>query len=148
MGGNIKEHVLGLFRQFDQNGDGKLSEGELKGILQAISTDMPDEEIESLFGKLDRDEDGKLSTSEFLDYVFDDDSAAGRAVETVDQIKEFAESEQVQAVSSAMLDAYSSELGQELADRACDYVGIDKDKMEAVAGAVGSMVSQASNWWS
>ena len=28
-----------------------------------------------------------------------------------------------------------------------DYVGIDKEKMEAVAGAVGSMAARARDWW-
>jgi hypothetical protein len=42
-----------------------------------------------LFEKLDRDDNGRLTVSEFLDYVFDDDSAAGVAIETIDQIKEF-----------------------------------------------------------
>ena len=42
-----------------------------------------------LFDKLDRDDNGRLTVSEFLDYVFDDDSAAGVAIETIDQIKEF-----------------------------------------------------------
>ena len=32
----------------------------------------------------------------------------------------FADSEQVQVVSNAVLDAYNSELGQKLADKACD----------------------------
>ena len=42
-----------------------------------------------MFEKLDRDDNGRLTVSEFLDYVFEDDSAAGQAVETIDQIKEF-----------------------------------------------------------
>eukprot|EP00438_Fugacium_kawagutii_P000704 Skav220045 [mRNA] locus=scaffold2981:338729:339205:- [translate_table: standard] len=145
----IKEHVLALFKQCDKNGDGKLGEGELKDILKVVSAgSLSEEEIEELFEKLDRDADGKLSVSEFLDYVFDDDSAAGKTVETIDQIKEFAESEQAQMVGNAVLDAYNSELGQKLADGACEYVGIDKDKMEAVAGAVGNMANRAMEWWS
>ena len=32
----------------------------------------------------------------------------------------FADSEQVQMVGNAVLDAYNSELGQKLADKACD----------------------------
>ena len=32
----------------------------------------------------------------------------------------FADSEQVQVVSNVVLDAYNSELGQKLADKACD----------------------------
>ena len=28
-----------------------------------------------------------------------------------------------------------------------DYVGIDKEKIEAVAGAVGSMAARARDWW-
>ena len=28
-----------------------------------------------------------------------------------------------------------------------DYVGIDKEKIEAVAGAVGSMAAVARDWW-
>lgn len=144
----IKGKVLELFRQFDENGDGKLTESELSNILKAVSGgSMSEEEISELFEKLDRDDNGRLTVSEFLDYVFDDDSAAGVAIETIDQIKEFADSEQVQVVSNAVLDAYNSELGQKLADKACDYVGIDKEKIEAVAGAVGSMAARARDWW-
>lgn len=144
----IKGKVLELFRQFDENGDGKLTESELSNILKAVSGgSMSEEEISELFEKLDRDDNGRLTVSEFLDYVFDDDSAAGVAIETIDQIKEFADSEQVQVVSNAVLDAYNSKLGQKLADKACDYVGIDKEKIEAVAGAVGSMAARARDWW-
>lgn len=147
--GKIKEHVLALFKKCDKNGDGKLGEGELKDILKVVSAgSLSEEEIEQLFDKLDRDCDGKLSVSEFLDYVFDDDSAAGRAVETVDQIKEFAESEQAQMVGNAVIDAYNSEMGQQLAEKACEKLGIDKERMEAVAGAVGSMANRAMEWWS
>jgi len=140
--------VKDLFNKYDENGDRKLSEEELKNILGQLNGGLSSEECDELFCKLDRDHDGNLSVSEFLDYVFDDDSAAGVAIETVDQIKEFAESEQVQQVGNAVLNAYNSDLGQELAEKACDYVGVDKEKIEYIAGKVGSLVSEASEWWS
>lgn len=45
----IKGKVLELFRQFDENGDGKLTEGELSNILKAVSGgSMSQEEISDL----------------------------------------------------------------------------------------------------
>lgn len=140
--------VKDLFNKYDENGDHKLSEEELKHILGQLNGGLSSEECDELFCKLDRDHDGNLSVSEFLDYVFDDDSAAGVAIETVDRIKEFAESEQVQQVGNTVYNAYNSELGQELAERACEYVGVDKEKVEYIAGKLGSLASQASDWWS
>eukprot|EP00434_Breviolum_minutum_P023361 symbB.v1.2.020608.t1/scaffold1743.1/size123518/9 len=140
--------VKDLFNKYDENGDHKLSEEELKHILGQLNGGLSSEECDELFCKLDRDHDGNLSVSEFLDYVFDDDSAAGVAIETVDRIKEFAESEQVQQVGNHIFNAYNSELGQELAERACDYVGVDKEKVEYIAGKLGSLASHASDWWS
>ena len=145
----VKKQILALFHKFDENGDGKLTQEELSGILGAVSGGtMPEEEINELFEKLDRDDNGRLTVSEFLDYVFDDDSAAGIAVESADRLVEYAKSEQASQIMNTLESAYNSELGQELADRACDRLGIDKEKVEAVAGAVGSMVGRAVDWWS
>ena len=45
----IKGKVLELFRQFDENGDGKLTESELSNILKAVSGgSMSEEEISDL----------------------------------------------------------------------------------------------------
>ena len=45
----IKGQVLELFRKFDKNGDGKLTESELSNILGAVSGgSMSQEEISDL----------------------------------------------------------------------------------------------------
>ncbi|CAE7877971.1 unnamed protein product, partial [Symbiodinium necroappetens] len=72
------------FKRFDKNGDGKLSEEELVGVLSHLGGEggagLAPEECKQLFEALDRDSNGKLTVDEFLDYVFSDASAAARMV--------------------------------------------------------------------
>lgn len=61
---NIKE----IFRNADANGDGVISEDELKSLFRELD-DWSDEEFAVLFQSVDKNGDGKIQTQEFVDWV-------------------------------------------------------------------------------
>merc|ERR1711988_469399 len=60
---NIKE----IFRNADANGDGCISEQELKDLFREIDEGWSEEEFETLFKEVDKNGDGKIQHQEFVD---------------------------------------------------------------------------------
>jgi len=77
------EHVLALFKEFDQNGDGVIQYEELVQLLQRLdATSWTEERINQLLLAADINRDGQIQFDEFLTWVFGkgDDADAMRAV--------------------------------------------------------------------
>ncbi len=56
-----------MFKAFDKNGDGKLSQEEVKiGYLEHYGKIMSDEDIERMFRSVDSDNSGFIDYSEFV----------------------------------------------------------------------------------
>eukprot|EP00435_Cladocopium_sp_Y103_P013033 s2770_g3.t1 len=68
MGTERLDKMKANFKNYDQNGDGRLSEGEFLAVLTQLG--LSEDDCKVLFKDLDRDGDGKLSCDEFLHYVF------------------------------------------------------------------------------
>merc|ERR1712048_271926 len=74
------DHVMSLFQQFDQNGDGAISKEELVNVLQLLDDgSWTEERIEGLLEAADLNRDSKIQFGEFITWVFgsDDDAVNG-----------------------------------------------------------------------
>ena len=66
-GGGVKVFdPAAAFKLFDRNGDGIVTEAELKSVLAEIGHPHTDEEIRAMVAKADRDGDGKIDYNDFL----------------------------------------------------------------------------------
>eukprot|EP00746_Dinoflagellata_sp_MGD_P167704 gnl/MRDRNA2_/MRDRNA2_98550_c0_seq1.p1 gnl/MRDRNA2_/MRDRNA2_98550_c0~~gnl/MRDRNA2_/MRDRNA2_98550_c0_seq1.p1 ORF type:complete len:275 (-),score=94.25 gnl/MRDRNA2_/MRDRNA2_98550_c0_seq1:23-847(-) len=62
------ESIKEVFRNADTNGDGCISEQELRDLFRELD-DWSDEEFETLFKEVDKNGDGKIQHQEFIDWV-------------------------------------------------------------------------------
>jgi len=62
-----EDEVLKVFEEFDRDGDGFITEGELKSLLNRIGDDdVTDDVIHEMMTEADRDGDGVVSLREFI----------------------------------------------------------------------------------
>lgn len=64
-----QELVLNLFRQWDVDGSGSITEAEMAAVLTALDPDLTAEQVSMLFSKADHDKDGNLDMNEFLSFI-------------------------------------------------------------------------------
>eukprot|EP00300_Choanocystis_sp_HF-7_P004893 c13766_g1_i1.p1 GENE.c13766_g1_i1~~c13766_g1_i1.p1 ORF type:complete len:160 (+),score=49.79 c13766_g1_i1:71-481(+) len=57
------------FSCFDQDGDGKISTAELQKVMNSLSANPTQEEIDDLIHEIDADGDGEIDFSEFLNMM-------------------------------------------------------------------------------
>ena len=58
-----------LFRDFDTNRDGEISEREFLRAMDKLRLDLTDREARKLMRRFDRNNDGRISYGEFIRYV-------------------------------------------------------------------------------
>lgn len=67
MSGNLSEHeAREAFEVVDVNGDGMISEEELRHLSERLGEPFSDEQIEKIFSQADADGDGLISLAEFV----------------------------------------------------------------------------------
>nr|VDD56251.1 unnamed protein product [Brassica oleracea] len=74
------EELKKVFDQFDSNGDGKISVGELGGVFKAMGTSYTESELNRALEDVDTDRDGFINVDEF--------SALCRSSSTVSEIRD------------------------------------------------------------
>jgi len=77
MDAQLRTNLKAIFRQYDQDGDGTISPGELKAVLLAISgasgeTGLSDKEVDMVFKGMDRNKDDRIQFDEFVDWLTND----------------------------------------------------------------------------
>ncbi|XP_022090993.1 calmodulin-A-like isoform X3 [Acanthaster planci] len=55
----------GVFKQFDKNGDGKVSKGELREVITLLHREPSDEDLQALMKHIDKDGSGFIEYDEF-----------------------------------------------------------------------------------
>eukprot|EP00933_Yihiella_yeosuensis_P078636 TRINITY_DN9030_c2_g1_i1.p1 TRINITY_DN9030_c2_g1~~TRINITY_DN9030_c2_g1_i1.p1 ORF type:complete len:540 (+),score=90.09 TRINITY_DN9030_c2_g1_i1:208-1620(+) len=58
-----------VFQKFDADGNGQISRTELKAVLQKLSPELSDDEVNLLFNVADKDNNGYLDYSEFISWI-------------------------------------------------------------------------------
>mmetsp|Transcript_126348 Transcript_126348/g.229399 ORF Transcript_126348/g.229399 Transcript_126348/m.229399 type:complete len:201 (-) Transcript_126348:11-613(-) len=71
---DIRVIIEAAFKTTDVNGDGLISERELRGVFSHLRA-LSNEEADKLFREADKDDDGNLAYGEFLDWVLGDEQA-------------------------------------------------------------------------
>jgi len=71
---DIRAIIEAAFKATDVNGDGLISERELRGVFSHLRA-LSNEEADKLFREADKDDDGNLAYGEFLDWVLGDEQA-------------------------------------------------------------------------
>jgi calcium-binding protein CML len=67
MSGNLSEQeARDAFSIVDLNGDGMISEEELRHLSERLGEPFSDEQIEKIFSQADEDGDGLISLDEFV----------------------------------------------------------------------------------
>jgi calmodulin len=56
-----EEELFEVFKVFDRDGNGLISQSELKYVLQKIGENLSDEEIDEMIREIDADHDGNVS---------------------------------------------------------------------------------------
>lgn len=69
-----KDQVMAAFKAWDTDGNGTISEDELKGALTKLG--MNDEEVKTCFEQADLNKDGVVDYDEFITWVYDDPNEA------------------------------------------------------------------------
>jgi len=67
--GDEKEDLRKAFAVFDQDGNGSISQVELKIVLDKIGIHMSEAEVERTMSEADTDGDGEISYTEFVDVI-------------------------------------------------------------------------------
>ncbi|MGB1598547.1 MAG: ion transporter, partial [Promethearchaeia archaeon] len=65
----LSQHIRKTFEQFDEDGSGEISAGELAEAFRAMGMEIPDDEVEEMAADADMDGDGSLGIEEFEDMV-------------------------------------------------------------------------------
>ena len=60
-----KQKLSAIFQQFDQDGDGQISEANIRTAFSKFGIEVTDETIESIFSMHDADGDKQISMDEF-----------------------------------------------------------------------------------
>lgn len=60
-----REAITAAFHKFDLNGDGKISQAELKAVLQILDPSFSPDDLDSIFADADLSKDGVMSMDEF-----------------------------------------------------------------------------------
>ena len=64
-GSNIDEHIAQSFKVFDRDGDGLITEDELKITMNNLGEPMNEVEVKAMIAEADLDGDGKINLKEF-----------------------------------------------------------------------------------
>jgi Ca2+-binding EF-hand superfamily protein len=67
----LEEEIEKLFKLFDLNGDGWMSEDEISQAFKAYGIVLPPQEVQSIIRKMDINRDGKIQYSEFRSVMED-----------------------------------------------------------------------------
>lgn len=61
----IEQAILGAFKMFDRDGDGKISWAEFRAVMGSLIVDLTDATAEKMMKEADKDGDNTLSFEEF-----------------------------------------------------------------------------------
>lgn len=65
------ERLMSAFKMFDKDNSGSISPGEIKQVLQAGASTIPDATMKTLIKKIDANGDGQISFEEFVQLMRD-----------------------------------------------------------------------------
>mmetsp|Transcript_130022 Transcript_130022/g.277715 ORF Transcript_130022/g.277715 Transcript_130022/m.277715 type:complete len:296 (-) Transcript_130022:280-1167(-) len=68
--GSHYDFVLATFRLWDRNGDGMISDKELRLVLKDTVPHFKEDQVRVLVDVMDKDDDGKVDYDEFVDFLF------------------------------------------------------------------------------
>jgi len=63
--------LFDTFKNFDKNGDGKITAVELEKVFRQLDTSMTSDQVATLFAKADQNRDGVIDYREFVEWLFE-----------------------------------------------------------------------------
>ena len=63
---NLKEEIRQAFKVFDKDGNGFISQDELRQVMASLGQKLTDEEINEMINAADTDSDGLVNCDEFI----------------------------------------------------------------------------------
>ncbi len=60
------EEMMSAFRQFDTDGNGRISRAELKATMSQMCGGLSDEQVDHIIEEVDKDGDGEINYEEFV----------------------------------------------------------------------------------
>ncbi|KAI0211820.1 hypothetical protein LSAT2_003310, partial [Lamellibrachia satsuma] len=61
-----EDDLVDVFRVLDQDGDGYISQADLRDIIIRLQLDLTHEDMEEMIAEVDKDGDGQIDYEEFL----------------------------------------------------------------------------------
>lgn len=69
-----RERLITLFNKYDSDGNGTLSQVELRRVLCAVG--ITDDDVNEIFDRVDTNHDGMVSCNEFVNWLYSDSEEA------------------------------------------------------------------------
>uniref|UniRef100_A0A7C9DFS2 2-alkenal reductase (NAD(P)(+)) n=1 Tax=Opuntia streptacantha TaxID=393608 RepID=A0A7C9DFS2_OPUST len=115
---STEDEMKKIFQKFDANGDGKISEAELRSLMQALGSETSAEEVKRMMAEMDSDGDGFVDLAEFAEFHARSGGNAGSTNELMEAFNLY-DKDGNGLISASELHAVLKSLGEKCSIKDC-----------------------------